>query len=78
MKRCVQMILCAAVLMGWLCSCARPPFIMLNSSGIATYNRHTGQFEVLWEHTEKQVKLIHDTIYVDSCRISNSREAYSY
>ena len=45
-------------------SCTPSKFLWFTSSGIMTYNRNTGQFEVLWEnngggHPEKC-----DTVYV--------------
>ena len=45
-------------------SCARPDFLWCTSSGIVTYNRHTGQFEMLWENAGEGVKIVHDTIYI--------------
>ena len=55
----------AMVLGGFcVCSCTSPNFLWCTSSGIVTYNRHTGQFEMLWENQSKQVEVIHDTVYV--------------
>lgn len=45
-------------------SCQSPNFIWSTSSGIVTYNRHTGQFEMLWENELKPSVIIHDTVYV--------------
>lgn len=45
-------------------SCTTPNFLWCTSSGIVTYNRHTGQFEMLWENQAQHVETIHDTIYV--------------
>lgn len=45
-------------------SCTSPNFLWCTSSGIVTYNRHTGQFEMLWENQVQQPQIIHDTIYV--------------
>lgn len=55
-------------------SCSPQKLFFLNSDGIVTYNRHTGQFEMLWEAKTAQEsafsgKVIHDTVYVDSCRL---------
>lgn len=52
-------------------SCQTPNFIWCTSSGVITYNRHTGQFEMLWESEHKQAKLDSDTIYIypDSIRL---------
>lgn len=47
-----------------LCSCG-PKWLVVNSSGIASYNRHTGQFEILWENKSAEVHEVHDTVYVE-------------
>lgn len=44
-------------------SCA-PKWLLFNSNGIASYNRNTGAFEILWENHNSQVIEKHDTIYV--------------
>lgn len=46
------------------CSCANPKLVWCTSNGIVTYNRHTGQLEILWEHKQKNAEIIHDTVYV--------------
>lgn len=45
------------LLAGLMCqACSRWPQIIIgDSSGILTYNRHTGQLEVLWEKHAKVV-----------------------
>ena len=48
----------------FLMSCTTPNMVWCTSSGIITYNRHTGQFELLWENQQKQVETVHDTVYV--------------
>ena len=48
----------------FLMACQSPNFLWCTSSGIVTYNRHTGQFEMLWESDRKQVNIVHDTIYI--------------
>ena len=53
-----------------LASCTPARLFMVGTQGIATYNRNTGQFEMLWEYQETQPKFIHDTVYVDSCKVS--------
>jgi len=55
-----------ALVLGWfsLTSCTSPNFLWCTSSGIVTYNRHTGQFEMLWENQAEHREVIHDTIYV--------------
>lgn len=54
------------LLVGCAFSCAScgPKWLLVNSSGVATYNRNTGQIEVLWENKSAEVKEVHDTIYV--------------
>lgn len=47
-----------------LSGCYGEKLVWSNGNGIVTYNRHTGQFEMLWEYDQKQYKTIHDTIYV--------------
>lgn len=36
-----------------LTSCSNPNLMWYTSNGIVSYNRHTGQFEMLWENTGK-------------------------
>lgn len=38
-----------ALVMMMASSCAPREWFLMNSSGIFTYNRHTGQVELLWE-----------------------------
>ena len=45
-------------------SCSSPAFLWCTSNGIIEYNRHTGQFEMIWEAEHKQANPVHDTIYV--------------
>lgn len=45
-------------------SCNTPNLVWSTSSGIVTYNRHTGQFEMLWENSAQQAVTVHDTIYI--------------
>lgn len=45
-------------------SCQSPNFLWCTSSGIVTYNRHTGQFEMLWENQAERQITIHDTVYI--------------
>lgn len=66
----ISFIIISVALMGcFLASCSPSRLFMISGSGIATYNRHTGQFEILWEHKEEPAKVSHDTVYVDSCKI---------
>lgn len=48
--------------------CSGANLVWCKSGLILTYNRHTGQLEVLYENTSKQVEVVHDTIYIDSVK----------
>lgn len=61
MKRFVLVLVCVAACC--LQSCA-PKWLVFNSNGIASYNRHTGQFEILWENQNAQVIEKHDTVTI--------------
>lgn len=54
-----------------LSSCYGEKLIWSNGNGIVTYNRHTGQFEMLWEHDTKQFSNVHDTVWI--CPDDSSR-----
>lgn len=54
------------VLVGLMLSSCAPKWLVVNSSGVASYNRHTGQFEILWENKNAEMHEVHDTIYVES------------
>lgn len=45
-------------------SCQPNKLIWSSSNGVLTYNRHTGQFELLWESNIKQSANRVDTVYV--------------
>lgn len=40
----------AAAMVAGLSACSPVRWLVVNSDGILTYNRHTGQLELLWEH----------------------------
>lgn len=61
MKKFVLVLVCLAACC--MQSCA-PKWLVFNSNGIASYNRHTGQFEILWENQNTQVVEKHDTITI--------------
>ena len=65
-------LVCFAIVSGSfsLASCQSPNFLWCTSSGIVTYNRHTGQFEMLWENAAKQIETVHDTVYIYSDSLS--------
>lgn len=48
-------LLLVVVAVASLAACSPVRWLLVNSNGIFTYNRHTGQMELLWEHhSEKQ------------------------
>lgn len=57
---CFGLVLCLFNLLG----CSGSKLVWSKGNGILTYNRHTGQLEVMWEHDRKELLIIHDTIYV--------------
>lgn len=58
------LVVFAMVLGGFLTSaCQSPNLLWCTSSGILNYNKHTGQFEMVWENQAKQIVVVHDTIY---------------
>lgn len=61
-----KLVVLLVVLVGLSLSSCAPKWLVVNSSGVASYNRHTGQFEILWENKNAEMHEIHDTIYVES------------
>lgn len=59
-----KMVLLSLIGCALMCASCGPKWLLVNSSGIATYNRQTGQVELLWENKSAEVKEVHDTIYV--------------
>lgn len=49
-------------------SCSSSRWAWLQSNGILTYNRVTGQLEVMWENAGKAPVVVHDTVFVDTCK----------
>lgn len=43
-------LLLVVVAVAGLAACSPVRWLVVNSDGILTYNRHTGQLELLWEH----------------------------
>lgn len=61
MKSLIKISFAVVALMATSCT---PQWLLVNSSGIATYNRNTGQVEVLWENKSAQQTTVHDTVYI--------------
>lgn len=57
-----KLILLSLLVMG----CAPRDWFLINSSGILTYNRHTGQLEVLWESKSPAVIIHRDSLKSDT------------
>lgn len=51
-KKIVLVLLAVAIM---LSSCTGWRYVLCTSNGILTYNRHTGQLEILWEHQSMPV-----------------------
>lgn len=75
MKKVPSLIILLVILVSLLgTGCSGTRFALCTSNGIITYNRHTGQFEMLWEYSQKNQVVIHDTIWkCPDDTISNSR-----
>ena len=68
MRKVSFLMCCGLILACCLCTgCAGSKLALFSSEGIFTYNRHTGQIELLWDHHAASPIVQHDTIFVDSC-----------
>lgn len=45
-------------------SCSGSNMMWSTSNGIVTYNRHTGQFEFMWDSQSEHYKNAIDTVYI--------------
>lgn len=59
-------LLAVAVAVTLCTSCAPYRTFFVNSEGILSYNRHTGQLELIWEHHSGGESPGTDTLAVDS------------
>lgn len=59
-------LLCFALVSGsfWLSSCSGSKLVWSTSNGIVTYNRHTGQFELMWDTSMSRDNSSRDTIWI--------------
>ncbi len=48
----------------WLESCSGSKLVWSTSNGIVTYNRHTGQFELMWDNSIQQHQQRYDTVWI--------------
>lgn len=64
----VMLMVCCSL----LSACGNPQWLLCTSSGILSYNRHTGVLEVLWESSVKQDAVRVDTIYLEKSMVDNS------
>lgn len=56
----------SAVALHLFCSCSPNRWFLINTEGIVTYNRHTGQLEILWSSHEEPNVLNIDTLRCDT------------
>ena len=58
--------LCFALVLGsfWLSGCSGSNLVWSTSNGIVTYNRHTGQFELMWDTSMSKDVSKTDTIWI--------------
>lgn len=49
-----------------LAGCSPVRWLVVNSDGILTYNRHTGQLELLWEHHSEKSDWPTQSVAADS------------
>lgn len=69
----MKRIFISFVFVGCLCAgCTPQRWFLVNTNGILTYNRHTGQLECIWEWNEKPQPIQRDTVDV----ISNSNDCH--
>lgn len=68
-KMIVFVLMAVAIIMS---SCTGWRYVFCTSNGILTYNRHTGQLEILWEH--QSIPIIQKT---DSMRVPTILQADS-
>lgn len=65
----MKRIFISFVVIGLMCAgCTPQRWFLVNTNGILTYNRHTGQIEMIWEWNEKPQPIQRDTVGI----ISNS------
>ena len=58
----IVFVLMAVAIM--LSSCTGLRYVFCTSDGILTYNRHTGQLEILWEHKSMPIIQKNDSLRV--------------
>lgn len=64
MKKSIFSLISVAILVELFSSCANPRWFWCSSEGIMTYNRATGQFEVLWTNKTQPTESRKDTVYI--------------
>lgn len=55
-----------ALFLGEFCatSCAGSKLVWSTSNGIVSYNRATGQFEMMWDASSEYHRTVTDTVYI--------------
>ena len=59
-------LLLVVVAVAGLAACSPVRWLVVNSDGILTYNRHTGQLELLWEHHSEKSDWPTQSVAADS------------
>ena len=59
-----KIVLVMALALCVLSSCTPTRWFLVNTNGILTYNRHTGQIEMIWEWNEKPNQVQWDSVTV--------------
>lgn len=54
MRKNIYVFVVSCIILTLSCGCQAPHWFLINSQGIATYNRHTGQFEIMWDNRVSQ------------------------
>lgn len=59
----MKRIFISIIVIGFMCAgCTPQRWFLVNTNGILTYNRHTGQLECIWEWNEKPQPIQRDSV----------------
>lgn len=64
--RMIVVVIAVAISPMFFQSCAPARWYLVNSEGILTYNRHTGQLEIMWSHHSQGANADTTRLPVDS------------
>lgn len=71
MRKFLISIIIFCIIMGLCSGCQAPHWFLINSQGIATYNRHTGQFEIMWDN-----RVLESVAKIDSAKVLDNDVTY--